>query len=351
MTSILTISAETTASPTLRARFSTYKTCIGMLAKTLTALCVALIAAQVVFCDVESRDFRVSIVVSGKTQESNGQESHVSILSRETSSGTDVLYPGDSLRGKLRVYLCSPTVFHPTSFPGEVRSGRRIEWPELSFNATYSAALRKFGANRIGNYYDSYCPPTKTFAITSSMFEQESPTMGEGIVQLYLVWDTVAKSIDFVDSIHAINNGDEFPFHIAQFSNTGKALYYRKRDHAIRYLVGEREWDTLSGGDTPIIPHNTDRVLLYSHQRKHILILDQADVAIDSTSGSIEGFVCTAYEVDPLTYVIGSVNRYQSYKYLYVYLLDFRNDLCRLLFDIPLGGEIIHVEEIGIERK
>ena len=162
--------------------------------------------------------------------------------------------------------------------------------------------------------------------------------------------DEVNDSLIFVDSTHfdPYDDSSYGSLRNAAFDMAGENLYYNKREAAIRFNIATGTLDTLWAGEVPVIPWNSDEVMVYSRQDKKLRLLDHdlKELAFIRTDFTL---CYSAFKVDDNLFVIAKREWVQSFWDLHAHngmevsLYDFNTgEVVELFHDDP--GEILGVE-------
>ena len=158
----------------------------------------------------------------------------------------------------------------------------------------------------------------------------------------YAIYNTNNDSVYFVDSIFVDENYGSSSGYI---DSSGAYFYYSKRAFALRYDIHNNTIDTIFQGGTPMIPVNSDDIIVYSEQDHKLRLLNDELKVIKSIR--LEYFYpISVYKVDKFKYLIGKHYSKPLYinknTFMEVSLYDFEKETVTELF-IDDYGEIIGV--------
>lgn len=167
-------------------------------------------------------------------------------------------------------------------------------------------------------------------------------------VTLQMIFDKEKDTVILVDSLMGYSGIDKRGnFQAGHFDKEGKYFYYRKDQLALRFNISSHEIDTIQGGNVPVVPWNSDHLLIYSEEKEKLHLLDKDWKVLFTIDAGKWGELYTAYAVTDDVFLIGTraFGKFTGNPLLKVVMYDFSEGTHRELFS-ERGFQIIGAEFI-----
>lgn len=158
------------------------------------------------------------------------------------------------------------------------------------------------------------------------------------IVRLLCIYDISADTIAIVDSLQTQHKKRERKFDPPMFDAEGNYLYYPKRESVLRYNLSAGTIDTIPEAYWPVIPYNSDDILVWDKNTEQLRLLN-SDLSVRASIKADFSLPLDVFSIGEDRFVVSRLhyNKNRDSYYMKVMFFDFGNGKKRKLLETELG--------------